>query len=129
MKLTSFFLSLILLVAFVLPVHAASDTALGPRGTFNLVGRITAIDPILRTVTVKVLRGSLLVRPYLGSSITFYTTATTRYLLKTSPTTTAIAVTFDDLIVGKPVSVYGTLSNGIWTAIRITMGAKLTCFP
>jgi len=31
--------------------------------------------------------------------------------------------------VGQAVSAQGRLANGVWTVTRITVGAKLSCFP
>ena len=120
---------LFLLVVMILPVQAAPETALGLRGPFALVGRISAIDPVTGLVTVKVFRGNYLVRPYFGKLVDLRTTATTRYLYKTSAAVTATRITFADLKVGDPVSVNGILADNIWTATRITVGASLSCFP
>lgn len=128
-KLMSLFIALFLLGVMVLPAAAATETAIAKRGPFSLVGKISAIDAASGTVTVNVLKGNKLVQPYLGQSITLKTTATTRYLYKSTATAVATPITFADLKVGDPVSVNGTLANGIWTATRITVGAKLSCFP
>lgn len=53
----------------VTPVLAASESAIARRGTFSLVGKITAIDAASGTVTVNVLKGNKLVQPYLGQFI------------------------------------------------------------
>lgn len=129
-KIFSVSLALFLLVVTVLPVMAAAEPArIPPRGPFSLVGRISAIDATNGTVTVNVLKGNKLVLPYLNKPLTLKTTATTRYLYKATPTSIAVVITFADLKVGDPVSVNGTLANGVWTATRITVGATLTCFP
>lgn len=128
-KLTSMFIALFLLIVTVAPVLAASESVIAKRGPFSLVGKIAAIDAATGTVTVNVLKGNKLVQPYLGQSVTLQTTETTRYLYKASTTAVATPITFADLKVGDPVSVNGTLANGIWTAKRITVGAKLSCFP
>jgi hypothetical protein len=128
-KIFSVSLALFLLVVTVMPALAASEPARAPRGPFALVGTISAIDPASGTVTVNVLKGNKLVQPYLGQSVVLNTTAGTRYLLKVSATAVATRITFADLKMGDPVSVNGTLANGIWTATRITVGASLSCFP
>ena len=128
-KPLSFIIALFLLVVTVLPVLAAPEAAVGPRGPFALVGRISAINPATGMVTVKVFKGNYLVRPYFGQLVDLKTTATTRYLYKTSAAVTATRITFADLKVGDPVSVNGILANGVWTATRITVGASLSCFP
>lgn len=128
-KIFSVSLALFLLVVTVMPALAASEPARAPRGPFALVGTISTIDPATGTVTVNVLKGNKLVQPYLSQSVVLNTTASTRYLLKVSATAVATRITFADLKVGDPVSVNGTLANGIWTATRITVGASLSCFP
>jgi len=97
----------------------------GPRGTFALVGTISAIGS--NTVTIQVYRGNNLVKPYIGQQLTVTVTSATLYLFKDGTTTTPI--TFADLKVGDPVSANGTVANGIWTTRRITVGASLSCLP
>ena len=128
-KFTSVLIALFLLVVTVAPALAASESAIAKRGPFSLVGKISAIDSANGTVTVTVLKGNKLVQPYLGQSIALRTTLKTRYLYKSTATAVATPITFADLKVGDPVSVNGTLANGVWTATRITVGAKLSCFP
>jgi hypothetical protein len=110
---------LFMLAAVVTPAEAAT----GPRGPFTLVGRITAIDATNGTVTVTVFRGNTLVQPYVGKSLTLTTTAATLYFYKANATAAPTPITFADLKVGQPVSVSGTLANGVWTAKRITVTA------
>ena len=124
-KLLIVSLTLFLLAVTVVPVMAAPETARAPRGPFALVGTISTIDSTTGLVTVTVIKGNKLVLPYIGKSVTLKTIASTRYLLKTSPTATATRITFADLNIGDPVSVQGTFVNGIWTATRITVGATL----
>lgn len=97
----------------------------GPRGTFALVGMISAIGS--NTVTIQVIRGNNLVKPYIGQQLTVTVNAATRYLFKDGTTTTPIK--FTDLKVGDPVSANGTVANGVWTTKRITVGASLSCLP
>jgi len=97
----------------------------GPRGTFALVGTISAIGS--NTVTVQVIRGNNLVKPYIGTPVTVTVSSATRYLYRDGATTTTIS--FADLKVGQPVSVNGTLANSVWIATRITVGASLSCLP
>jgi hypothetical protein len=96
-------------------------------GVFALVGKITEIDPVAKTVTVNVVRGNVLVKPFIGKTLVIQTTATTRFFYTDGVTTKVI--TFADLKVGDPVSANGKLANGVWTANRITEGAKLSCLP
>ena len=117
-----FVLLLGLLFATVLPVSAAGN---GPRTPFNFVGRITEIGN--GTVTMQVLRGNKLAKPNIDQTLTVTVTDATRFLEIVEDI--AVPITFDDLKVGDPVSVHGVLVNGVWTASRITVGAKLIHFP
>jgi hypothetical protein len=112
-----------LLLSIVSPAMAAGPG--GPRGRFALAGKITAIGD--GTVTVKVLAGNKLVKPYVGQELTVTVTDSTRFLLKEGTAVTPI--TLADLKVGDKVSVNGRLANQVWTAKRITVGAKLVHFP
>lgn len=101
----------------------------GPRGTFAITGTITAIDTINKTITVTVLRGNNLAKPYINLSVTVVTTAKTRFLYKASTTSTATTITFADLAIDDVVSINGTVADNIWTANRVTEGASLNCLP
>ncbi|MBI5293910.1 MAG: hypothetical protein HY869_00430 [Chloroflexi bacterium] len=124
-KLYAVLLSLVMLAAVIVPALAAPESAQGPRGTFALVGNITAIGS--NTVTVKVVSGNSLVKTYVGKELTLTMTAATRYLYKDGATTVVIG--FADLEVGQPVSVNGTTANNVWTAKRVTVGASISCLP
>ncbi|MBI4732855.1 MAG: hypothetical protein HY781_12170 [Chloroflexi bacterium] len=100
-----------------------------PRGTFAITGTITAIDATNKTITVTVLRGNNLAKPYINLSVTVVTTAKTRFLYKASTTSTATAITIADLAIDDVVSINGTMANNIWTASRVTEGASLNCLP
>ncbi len=115
---------LVVLIALTIatPVAAAG---LGSRHPYALVGKITAIDPVAKTVTVQVLRGNWVVKPYLKQEITLKTTATTRFFFTDGVTSKLIK--FEDLKVGNPISSSGNFANAVWTATRITVGAKLSC--
>ncbi|NWG05829.1 MAG: hypothetical protein HXY35_03975 [Chloroflexi bacterium] len=103
------------------PVMAAGP---GPRGTFAFSGKITAIGD--GTITVQVLAGNKLVRPYLGKELNVTVAGSTRFLLKNGTVVTPI--TFTDLKVGDAVSLNGTVANQVWTAKRVTIGAQLIHF-
>ncbi len=122
-KLFVVVLALLIALATVSPAFAAGS----PRGPFALVAKISAIDPVSKTVTVSVLKGNTLVKSYIGKNLVMTTTASTRYLYKSSATAVPTPITFADLKVGNAVSVTGTLTNGVWTAARVTVGANLTC--
>ncbi|OQY81181.1 MAG: hypothetical protein B6D40_11435 [Anaerolineae bacterium UTCFX3] len=70
-----------------------------------------------------------MVQPYRGQEVVLNTAAATRYLSKTSAAAVSVPITFADLMVGQAVSAQGRLANGVWTAARVTAGAKLSCFP
>jgi len=124
-KLYAALLALVLLAVAVVPVLAAPETAKGPRGTFSLVGNITTIGT--DSITVSVVSGNTLVKPYVGQELTVTVTASTRYLLKDDDIVSII--TFADLQVGQAVSINGTFANSVWTAKRVTAGASLSCLP
>ncbi len=90
-------------------------------GGFTLVGTITAIDG--EVVTVQVLGGNPIARPYVGQAVALQTTVDTRFLQVTDEGTLVIALT--DLAVGQNVSAQGKLVNGVWVTTRITAGAKV----
>ena len=109
---------------------AGPEAGPGPsgKGKFALSGVITAIDPANLTVTVHVVAGSTLVKPFIEQELTIQTTADTRFLLR-NPNGKATPITFNDLAVDQNVSVNGTLAAGVWTAKRVTVGAILNKLP
>jgi heme/copper-type cytochrome/quinol oxidase subunit 2 len=139
-KFVIFTLVLVLLAVSVVPAYAASQTR-GKHGNVNknqvkqhgkmpfaLAGTIASLDPVAGTVTVTVVCGNKLVKPYIGQDLTLQTINTTRFLLR-NPDGTATPITFDDLVVGQNVSSNGKLADNVWTANRITVGADLNCLP
>lgn len=124
-------LIILLLAGVIVAGIAAPALAAGnqppKRMPFNLVGRITAVDTAAATVSVEVLRGNRLVKPFIGKTVTVQVTTDTRLLRKAEPE--AVPITLADLTVGDAVSGQGVLSNGVWTARRITVGAKLSGQP
>jgi hypothetical protein len=90
-------------------------------GQFTLVGTITAIAGDV--VTVKVVSGNPIARPVVGQDVALQTTAATRFLRTTA--TGTVVITLADLQVGDNVSAQGQLAEGLWTAGRITVGAKI----
>lgn len=129
-KILVSFLVIGLLAFAVVPVSAAPASGLGgQRSVFSLVGKITALDVSSGTVTVNVLRGNPLVKPYFNTDVVVLTTQSTRYLYKSSPTALPTPITFADLKVGDSVNINGTLINNVWTANRITVGANLIHYP
>jgi hypothetical protein len=100
----------------------------GATTTFALAGTITGLDADARTVTVKVASGNYLVKGVIGQNLTIQTNDSTRFLLR-NPDGSATPITFADLVVGQKISVNGNLANNVWTATRITAGAKLVRLP
>jgi hypothetical protein len=139
-KLIVLTLVLSLLAITIVPAFAAASTPArikrgGGAGTgkggnapFALAGTIASLDPVARTVTVTVVSGNKLVKPYIGQNLTLQTSDATRFLLR-NPDSTATLITFADLAVGQKVSANGQLANNVWTVSRITVGAELTCLP
>lgn len=93
---------------------------------YDLSGTIAALDEYNRTVTISVICGSRMEYPYIAQDVTLVTTDATRFLLR-SEDGTAIPITFGDLAVGQDVSSHITLVDGVFTAIRITSDALLSC--
>jgi hypothetical protein len=121
---------LIILAVSVSPVFAAGGPPAGKgkkiaKAPFTLSGTITAING--STVTVKVAAGNKLVKTLIGKELSVQTTSSTIYL-KTDGTTT-VKITFGDLAVGQKISMSGTVTNTVYTATRITVGAKLVHLP
>ncbi len=114
-------LALVLTAGFFTPVLALGKG----NPPFALVGKITAIDLAARSVTVQVVSGNALIKPYIGQTITIKSTTGTLFRYTDGTVTTVIK--FEDLKVGDAVSAGGTFLGGIWTASRVTVGAKLTC--
>ena len=88
---------------------------------FTLAGKITAING--NVVTVQVVSGNPIARPYVGQTVALQTTAATRFLQVTASGT--VVITLADLQVGQNVSAQGKLANNVWTTDRITVGAKI----
>jgi Domain of unknown function (DUF5666) len=139
-KLFALALVLMLLAIAVAPALAAGGpragndssgrgfAAKGGNAPFALAGTIASLDPATRTVTMTVVCGNKLIKPYIGQTLTIQTTDATRFLLR-NPGGTATSITFTELAVGQKVSANGQLANNVWTAGRITVGAELTCLP
>ena len=90
-------------------------------GMFTLAGTITAIDGTV--VTVQVVGGNPLVKPYVGQTLALQTLESTRFLQVTA--TGTVVITLADLAVGQNVSAQGSLVNNVWVTGRITVGAKI----
>ncbi len=119
----SFFVLLVvaMLLISVTPAFAAKTNAPGQNTVFTLAGKITAIQG--STITVNVLVGKPIVRPYIGQTLEIQTTDSTRFLLKTE--TGTVPISLADLAVDQNVSVQGQVVNSTWTAMRVTVGASL----
>ncbi len=93
-----------------------------------LIGTITSLDPLTRTVTVDVLSANTAAKDYIGQVITFLTSESTNIVLR-NPDGVGTPITFEELAVGLNVSVAGVLSETGWTATRITVDPELLCLP
>jgi hypothetical protein len=93
-----------------------------------LIGTITSLDPVSRTVTVSVLSANIAAKDYIGQTITFMTTESTSFVQR-NPDGVGTPITFEALTVGQNVSVAGVLSEAGWTATRITVDPELLCLP
>ncbi len=139
-KLSVLLLVLTLLVVSTVPAFAAGGPPPGKGGgvvsgvgkggnpPFALAGTIASLDAQAKTVTVSVVCGNLLVKPYFGQNLVLQTTDATRFLLH-NPGGYATPITFSDLVIGQKVSVNGLYASDVWTAGRITVGADLNCLP
>ena len=105
-----------------------TSTGKGGKMPNVLIGTITAIDPVTRTVTVNVLSANIAAKDYVGQTITFITSASTSFVLR-NPDGVGTPITFEQLVVGLNVSVAGILSDTGWTATRITVDPDLLCLP
>jgi hypothetical protein len=127
-----------LLAISVVPAFAAADAPVRSRNgdegayrygypPFAIAGVITALstDGI---VTVKVICGNLVVRPYIDTEVDLITNEMTKFLER-NENGTATPITFDDLAVGDQISAHGRLVDGVWKTSRITVGALLACIP
>ena len=93
-----------------------------------LIGTITSLDPVTRTVTVNVLSANTAAKDYIGQTISFMTSDSTCFVLR-SADGIGTPITFEQLAVGQNVSVAGMLSDTGWTATRITVDPELLCLP
>lgn len=119
------FLPVVLVLVLTLTLATPALAAGKGKAPFTLVGTITALDAAAQTVTVQVLRGNTLVKPYLNQSVTLKARTATVFRYTDGVTTSTI--TFADLKVGAALSASGTLAGSLWTASRITIGARLDC--
>ena len=125
-KLLVVLMMVTLLLASAVPAFAAKGTPPQPPmrnqgGMFTLAGKITAING--NVVTVQVVSGNPIARPYVGQAVVLQTTTATRFLQVTASGT--VVITLADLQVGQNVSAQGKLANNVWTTDRITVGAKI----
>ncbi len=127
MKRCVILLLVVVLVAGIAVPALAAGNRPPKRMPFNLVGLVSAVDTTAATVTVEVVRGNRVVKPFIGKTVTVQVTAATRLLRRAEPQ--AVPITLADLKAGDAVSVHGVLSNDVWTARRITVGAELVGQP
>lgn len=135
-KVFIFTLVVVMLAISVTPALAANGTShrfehrseMGNQQPYSLAGTIASLNPATYTVTVAVVCGNKLVKPFIGQNLVLKTTGETRFLLR-NPDGTATPIAFEDLAVGQKLSSSGQLVDSVWTAKRITIGASLTCLP
>ena len=116
----SLLLLLVLMMMLASPALATNESP--GSGVFALVGTITSIDEVNRTVTIEVKRGNTLATVLIGELLTLATTDNTRFLLSGG-----IPITFDYLDLDQDISARGFLNDDDWETERITVGAALIC--
>ncbi len=94
------------------------------RQAFALTGTITALGT--DSITVLVSTGNRLVRPHIGQELVVQVTGSTLYRQWTPDG--CIPITFADLQVGDTTSISGTVSQGVFTARRVTVDVPC-CTP
>ncbi len=119
-------LIIVMVAGIAAPVLAAGKRP-PKRMPFHLEGRITAVDISAATVTVEVMHGNRVVKPFIGQTVTVQVTSSTRLLRRAEPR--AVPITLADLKAGDAVSVQGALAGDVWTASRITVGVELSRQP
>jgi hypothetical protein len=102
------------------------QAGIGIRTPYALSGTIFSLDTEAQTVTVTIACGNRLAQPFIGQNVTLQTSTNTRFLLRNSDGSVT-PITFADLAVGQKISSHGSLVNGTWTAVRVTVGALLEC--
>lgn len=128
-KILVLFILLVILTTSTVPALAASGpnrvgVRHGPQpDNFSIVGTLTAIDNQARTLTVLVMAGNRLVRPYLGQELVVSTQESTRFLLRSEDG--CMPITFEDLEVDQNVSIWGQKLPEAWQAQRVTVGPVL----
>ena len=105
-----------------------TQNGFGVSAPYALSSIISSIDAEARTVTVTVVCGNRLAKPFIGQDVTLLTTDATRFLLRNADGSIT-PISFDNLAEGQKISSHGTLTNGVWTAVRVTSGALLDCQP
>ena len=129
-------LTVLIFVALVAMLAATPALAAGPGGGkgqqhqlgnyqggqpvrqwFSLVGVITEVGT--SSITVQIYNGNRIVQPYIGQVLTVQVTGTTRY--RQWQPGGCIPITFGDVQVGDTTSIQGILSNGTFTAQRVTV--------
>jgi hypothetical protein len=116
---------LVLLAVTVMPVMAAGgQNQMQWHGdVFALVGEVTALDGVARTITVKVHTGSGQVKDYIGQELTITTNNDTLFL-RYSPVKCEV-ITFADVELGDYISVNGHVVDSLFVAKRVTVDVPL----
>lgn len=94
---------------------------------FGVVGEVTDVDLDAATITVKVLSGSQLVKPFLGAELTLATNEDTKFMLYVDQA--CEQADLEDVYVGALVSANGTVITAeearTYLAVRVTIDAPL----
>ena len=116
--------ALLALVA-VTPALAAGNRGPGGKGGpqfFSVLGDISDVGS--DTITVVVEDGSRLVWPYIGEELTVYVTTSTAFYRWTDEG--RVPIDFDDVEEGDTTNIHGTVTNGKFTADRVTVSPPET---
>ena len=127
-------LVIVALVVAVLALTAMPAAAGGDKNhnrwlglVFGLVGEVTAVDLEAETITVKVLTGSQLVKPFIDAELTLATNEDTKFMLYVDQACEQAAL--EDVYVGALVSANGTVivapEGKTYLAVRVTIDAPL----
>ena len=123
----------ILAIAALLPLVAVTPALAGPlqgqngahgAQRFALAGTIAHIEG--DTITVQVLSGNRLVKPFLQQELEVQVTEGTRFMRWTAMG--GVPITIADVTVGDSTSVGGTVVDRAFVARRVTVDAPLVCY-
>ena len=121
---------LVLLIVALLAIAVTTTLAGGDNhrhrwdgDRFALVGQVTAVDTVARTITVNVWMGNRAVKDYIDDDLLVTTTEDTRFRRFDDPECVFIA--FEDIEVDAYVSVGGNVDADDFLALRVTVDVPL----